>query len=212
MSILRPLRAESLSAQVAETIRSAISNQELRPGQPLRELALAKSLKVSQATVREALAQLEAYGLVVRTPNRSTAVSRLEPAEVQQRLAVRLSLEQVACRQAALSASLEDITALEGLCLRTAEAVQSGDVKARRTAERAFFQRLWVTARNPVLYRILDQLTTPLYALVPDNESPDMTRLVPAILETVRRRNTDSIGQLMEREWHRMKPVSEAVV
>ena len=53
----QPVKAESLSAQVFETIRDAIFRGELKPGETLRELGLAKSLNVSQATVREALEQ-----------------------------------------------------------------------------------------------------------------------------------------------------------
>ncbi len=93
MSSLQPVRAESLSAQVAESIREAIFSGELKPGQVLRELGLAKNMNVSQATVREALSHLEHYGLVVRTPNRSTSVTSLSREDVQNRASIWLTLE-----------------------------------------------------------------------------------------------------------------------
>ncbi|MPY87454.1 MAG: GntR family transcriptional regulator [Luteitalea sp.] len=60
---LQPVKAGSLSRQVFEALRTAIFAGRFSPGDSLRELYLARDLNVSQATVREALAQLEQDGL-----------------------------------------------------------------------------------------------------------------------------------------------------
>jgi DNA-binding GntR family transcriptional regulator len=155
MSSLQPVRAESLSAQVAESIREAIFSGELRPGQVLRELGLARNMNVSQATVREALSHLEHYGLVVRTPNRSTSVTSLTREEIQNRASIWLTLESTIWDQTAAASSdlLADLNSILA-------AMQDSPVSAARR----FHARLWESTGNVVLMRILDQLTTPLFA------------------------------------------------
>lgn len=155
MSSLQPVRAESLSAQVAESIREAIFSGELKPGQVLRELGLARNMNVSQATVREALSHLEHYGLVVRTPNRSTSVTSLTQEEIQNRASIWLTLESTIWEHAA-SAQSELLTDLNNIL---ASMEDSSIGIARR-----FHLRLWESTGNAVLIRILDQLTTPLFA------------------------------------------------
>lgn len=76
-----------------EELRRALFEGELEPGTPLREVALAESLGVSRATVREALAVLVAEGLADRVTNRGTAVRTLSPADVRDVCRARLALE-----------------------------------------------------------------------------------------------------------------------
>lgn len=156
MSSLQPVKAESLSAQVADSIREAIFNGELKPGQVLRELGLAKNMNVSQATVREALSHLEHYGLVVRTPNRSTSVTNLTIEEARHRAGVWLTLENQA---------LEKLGGETGEHLFELSAIVSamGNGELAKEARR-FHTRIWLNTGNPVLVRVLDQLTTPLFA------------------------------------------------
>lgn len=156
MSSLQPVRAESLSAQVAESIREAIFSGELKPGQVLRELGLAKNMNVSQATVREALSHLEHYGLVVRTPNRSTSVTSLSHEEIQNRAGVWLTLETNIWEQAA--------SAPQELLMDLASIVSGMEDGGMESAARRFHARVWESTGNIVLVRILDQLTTPLFA------------------------------------------------
>lgn len=77
MPHLQPVRASSLKEQAAGAIRAAIFGGQFGPGDPLRELHLARDLKVSQPTVREALLELEAEGLVIRKANVGTEVTNM---------------------------------------------------------------------------------------------------------------------------------------
>lgn len=156
MSSLQPVRAESLSAQVAESIREAIFSGELKPGQVLRELGLAKNMNVSQATVREALSHLEHYGLVVRTPNRSTSVTSLSQEEIQNRTGVWLTLETNIWERTT--------EASQELLMDLSSIVSGMESDGIENSARRFHSRMWESSGNLVLVRILDQLTTPLFA------------------------------------------------
>src|SRR5690349_1209969 len=98
---LEPIRGGSLGGLVIDAIRDAIYNGRFQPGEPVRELALAHELRVSQTTVREALLQLEHDGLVVREANRGTRVTTLSESEIRERVEVRIVLETTAALDAA---------------------------------------------------------------------------------------------------------------
>lgn len=86
--------------RIADHLRAAILQGELKSKQPLRQDELAAQLGVSKIPVREALYQLKAEGLVTFIPNRGAAVSELSPAEVDEIYTMRLALETVALRRA----------------------------------------------------------------------------------------------------------------
>ena len=61
---------------VADALRDRILAGELRPGRPLREIALAASLDVSRNSLREGLRLLSAEGLITQIPNKGAAVGQ----------------------------------------------------------------------------------------------------------------------------------------
>jgi DNA-binding GntR family transcriptional regulator len=87
MNTLQPVRSATLKSRVVAAIRDAIFSGKFAPGDPLRELHLARDLNVSQPTVREALFELEKFGLVVRTPNVGTVVTNLGSDEIREQIA-----------------------------------------------------------------------------------------------------------------------------
>ena len=50
----QPIRADSLRTQVVGILKEAIFSGKFRPGDLMREMQLARTFGVSQATVREA--------------------------------------------------------------------------------------------------------------------------------------------------------------
>ena len=93
----------STAQQVAGTLRDVLLRGELRPGTPLRELALASSLGVSRNTIREALRMLAADGLVRYAVHRRVAVAALTERQVVDIFKARRMIEReaVACARTA---------------------------------------------------------------------------------------------------------------
>jgi len=149
-----------------DILRDAIFYGKLRPGELLTELPLAKKLEVSQSTVREALADLEHYGLVTRVPNRGTVVTTITAADVHHRMKVRLALEEMAFTESCKLLDKADIVHLQDLARRIDSLVEAGDSIHAGEADLNFHRYVWRKSGNPVLCQTLDVLTVPLFAFM----------------------------------------------
>jgi DNA-binding GntR family transcriptional regulator len=109
----------SLSAQVYEAIKSAISATnlyEIREADlRLDERELAARLGVSRTPIREALVRLEHEGLVASVPRRGYFIARKSKAELLEVIIVWAALESMAARLVAQHASDEAIASLRAI-------------------------------------------------------------------------------------------------
>jgi DNA-binding GntR family transcriptional regulator len=162
----QPVRSSTLAAQVFDILKDQIFAGKLPPGTALREAQFGRALGVSQATVREALVLLQQIGLVVRAPNKGTAVTKLTNSELCHRLKVRIVLEELACAESAQRMTEQDFTELERLAGNIASAVPRGDSIERSQADVRFHRFIWEKSRNPILAQTLEQLTASLFAFL----------------------------------------------
>jgi len=153
-------------SRVAEVIKEAIFSGGLKPGDPLRELHLAADLNVSQASVREALVQLENAGMVTRIRNKETIVTKLTPDDVRERLMIREALEILAWIEAAKRMGAEDYGKLYIAVEAISAAVESNDYYGLAVSDLEFHRSIWQSSRQPTLCRTLEQTTAPLFAFV----------------------------------------------
>src|SRR5258706_8844619 len=77
VSNLRAIPRVSLKEAAVQQICQAIECGELKSGETLTELGLARKLGVAQPTIREALLELEFIGYVERTATRKARVTLL---------------------------------------------------------------------------------------------------------------------------------------
>jgi DNA-binding GntR family transcriptional regulator len=87
-----------IRSQVLENLRQAILDRRLAPGQRLIERELVELTGVSRTSVREALRELAAEGLVTAIPNKGTVVTSVSAEEARQLYQVRSALEALAGR------------------------------------------------------------------------------------------------------------------
>jgi DNA-binding GntR family transcriptional regulator len=163
---LQPIKTSSLTAQVFETLRGAIFEGQFRPGDPLREQHLARELQVSQVVVREALLQLERLGLVVRVPNTSTSVTKLSKQEIQDRLAIRIRLEELAFIEASKRMTRENFDELNQRLAVLSKAKARNAYFETAEADLEFHRYIWEQSGNSLLPQTLEQITAPLFAFI----------------------------------------------
>lgn len=89
----KPTRKVPADRKVEEALRRDIFGGTLPAATPLREAALAERFGVGRYTVRAALAQLAADGLVEQIPNIGSRVRRLTTADAEDIYEVRRTLE-----------------------------------------------------------------------------------------------------------------------
>ncbi|BCB89433.1 GntR family transcriptional regulator [Phytohabitans suffuscus] len=110
---LRVERAPALiRSQVVENLRQAILDRRLAPGQRLIERELVELTGVSRTSVREALRELAAEGLVTAIPNKGMVVTSVSAEEARQLYQVRSVLEGLAGRLFVENATAAQRTAL----------------------------------------------------------------------------------------------------
>jgi DNA-binding GntR family transcriptional regulator len=200
---LQPVRSATLKAQVVSAIRDAIFAGKFGPGDPLRELHLARDLNVSQPTVREALLELEKYGLVVRTPNIGTVVTNLTSDEIREQIELRSLLEKVAALKASERMTAGDFRELERRLAVLTAAVAANAYFESAQADLEFHRQIWACSGNRALARALDQIVVPLFAFVSilrSAGSQDLIRVMSshaAIVEALRQRDRARIEEVI---------------
>jgi len=164
MTTFEPIGIITRSQQVFDDVKKAIFEGKFKPGEPLRELQLAREFQVSQSTIREALIQLEMGGYVVRTPHRGTSVVDLSDEEITERLELRYHLEELAYSLASEKMTEADYKELQGYLEEINEAVKKSSYPELVKADLAFHRYIWEKSGNRSLVRTLEQITVPLLA------------------------------------------------
>jgi DNA-binding GntR family transcriptional regulator len=89
--------SRTLRTEVVDIIRDAIVSGGLKPGEHLKETAIANQLSVSRSPVREAFRQLEQEGLIISIANQGSFVKSFDEDDVREIFTLRATLEDLAC-------------------------------------------------------------------------------------------------------------------
>jgi DNA-binding GntR family transcriptional regulator len=144
-----------LTAAVADQLRTAIVDGELRPGQRLVQEELAQALGISREPVRQALRLLEAEGLVVHRPRRGVVVAPLAEQVVRDLYDVRAALDGLAARRAAGRLSPAQAKEARRLVATARRHLAHGNVPALLAEDRALHQLILEASGNHVAQDIL---------------------------------------------------------
>ena len=151
-----PLLGRQSSPEIiVESLRRAIIEGQLRPGESLRQENLAKHFAVSRIPVREALRQLESEGWVELQPNRGARVTTLSAEEVREIYEIRASLEVTALRLAAPHHNAQSLEALAAI-LRHSHSTHDESLYVQYNRE--FHLALYSPAQRPRLFALIDSL------------------------------------------------------
>lgn len=156
------LRVQRSAAPVREQVllklRQAIMDRTFAPGQRLLERQLCEMTGVSRTSVREALRQLEAEGLVEMVPNQGPIVARISAAEAQELYEVRAVLEGLAGRSFAARASEAQIDRLAEAVDAIEEVVAAGEQHRLLELKDLFYDILLEGAGNATAAHMLGGL------------------------------------------------------
>ena len=199
-NVLRVERAPALiRSQVTDNLRQAILDRRLAPGQRLIERELVEMTGVSRTSVREALRELAAEGLVTAIPNKGTVVASVSAEEARQIYQVREALEALAGRLFVQNASPSHLKALRRALEKVERATEKG--QPILAAKDAFYDVLFEGGGNDALKSVAGSLHARVSVLrslstsVPGRLEHSVEEL-QTIVDAAERRDADAVSAL----------------
>jgi DNA-binding GntR family transcriptional regulator len=199
-----------LRERVFDSLRAAIVDGTLEPGERLVDADLCAWLGVSRTPIREALTQLEKTGLVRIRPGNSTVVAPLDVRAAAEAQAVAASMHELAARDAVPLLSGSHLGAMETANAAFATALTTTDVDAAIAADDAFHRVFVDLAANRLVAAILDDVTPLLrrmervrFASLTGRGSVEQHR---RIVDLARRRDVDGTAAAVRANWLTLKP------
>ena len=104
-----------LREKIYKVIRKAILDRELKPGNRVTELELAKKYGISRTPIREAFRRLESEGFLTILPRKGAVVTEIKEQTVIEFYQIKGALEVLAGLLASETMTEEDIKELEKL-------------------------------------------------------------------------------------------------
>ena len=153
----------SASGAVFFGIMNGLAEQKLVPGQRLVEVDLAALYKVSRNSVREALQQLAAQGVVEILRNKGAAIRSLSLQETLEVLDVAERMTGLLAKSAALGiAAGKPAAAIEEALGELRQANSRQDQQAFARARRSLYRALLSTSGSRELQRLFPTIQMPI--------------------------------------------------
>jgi DNA-binding GntR family transcriptional regulator len=143
---------------VQSGIRQALAAGDMVPGQRLVEQELSDTFQVTRSSVREALQELAAEGLVELIPHRGARVRVISVEDAVQITECRAALEGLCARRAATRATAEDRATLRELGNAMREAVVQGELETYSALNRRLHELVARMSGQEVAESLLDRL------------------------------------------------------
>jgi DNA-binding GntR family transcriptional regulator len=192
--------AAPLREQVADLLRREIVAMRLQPGQRLVERELIERIGVSRTTVREALRELAAEGLVTTIPQKGAIVAVPSPKEAAEVYEVRALLEGLAASEFAANATDAQVAALRGAFAAVERTGEADDARGLLQAKNRFYTVFFDGADNATIRTILAGLQARVAvlratSLTAPGRPQQSVREIRSIVEAIERRDGDAAAE-----------------
>jgi len=160
----KELTHQPLKQEIYDALHRQIIAGKYKPGDWLRQDDIATQMGVSMTPVREALDLLVSAGLAERVPYRGVRVREMSEKDIADAYGMRLILEALTAREAALHITPEQISRLKKILDEMKRQVQLNEMTQERQLSREFHSLIAEASGNTLLVN--------LYAIVA-NTFPD---------------------------------------
>ncbi|GGX73346.1 GntR family transcriptional regulator [Streptomyces minutiscleroticus] len=213
---------------VGAGIRQALASGDMVPGQRLIEQELSDTFHATRSSVREALQDLAAEGLVELIPRRGARVRVISVEEAIQITECRASLEGLCARRAAELATEEQRESLREIGARMREAVDAGALDTYSLLNRQLHDTVAQISGQKVAEALLGRLNAQMVRYQfrlslrpgrPNQSLPQHLDIVDAIVagdgagaEAAARAHLDSVIEQLRATPDRTEPASRESV
>ncbi len=164
LTLEKELTHKPLKEEIYDALHRQIIAGKYSPGDWLRQEDIASQMGVSMTPVREALDLLVSTGLAERVPYRGVQVREMSAKDMADAYGLRLILEALTTREAALHIKPEQISRLEKILAEMKKHVKLNEMPQERQLSREFHMVVAEASENDLLIK--------LYAIV-TNAFPD---------------------------------------
>ncbi len=185
---------------ILEGVRNLILRGDLKPGDRIRQEALASEYGVSRIPVREALRQLENEGLVSLVPHSGARVARVDLNECVELYRLREVIEPVVISASVPNLTYEDVADLRERMLAIEAA--AGDVQKWLAEDRQFHLASYRAAEMPQALRMVEGFwnqTQQYRRAYVGNLPPERLEVVHLehrlIIDAIERRDAEDAGE-----------------
>ena len=151
-------KTKSLEESVYHALREEILDGRLQAGEAITECALAGRLGVSRTPIRGAFHRLFEEGLIRITPNRGAVVVGVDTDDLVGIYKIRVRLEGLASREAALKISEEEKRQLSESVELSEFYIQKKDTEHLKELDTEFHRIIYKASGNRLLYKTLSEL------------------------------------------------------
>lgn len=190
-------------ADIVGVLEEEIALGQLGPRERLVEEEIAERFSVKRHVIRQALADLETMGIIVRQPNRGAAVRDYGILEVEQLYLVRALIEQRAAELMPLPVDKAVIEKLQKIQDRHAAAAEKGDLRKVFRENLLFHKTFFAICGNAPLVEVIEQMALKTHAIRSYSIGD------PALLKVVREQHQRMIDLLAKQD---KKALVEVVV
>ncbi|MGZ8202264.1 MAG: GntR family transcriptional regulator, partial [Burkholderiales bacterium] len=146
-------RAADSAAQIYEHVKTMAMTFEIRPGERVNEVEIARSLNVSRTPLREALNRLLMEGFLTRAPNRGFIGRPLDAKQVFDLYELRRALEGSIVAIACERATDEELLELERFVKASKDRPEDTNASALLALDEQFHERIARLTRNEEMVR-----------------------------------------------------------
>jgi DNA-binding GntR family transcriptional regulator len=156
-------RAADSAEQIYERVKTMAMTFEIRPGERVNEVEIAKSLNVSRTPLREALNRLMVEGFLTRAPNRGFIGRPLDAKQVFDLYELRRALEGSIVTFACERATGQELLELERFVKASKDRPEDTNASSLLALDEQFHERLARLTRNEEMVRALKSINARIH-------------------------------------------------
>lgn len=146
---------EDLSQKVYRALKEMILKNEIKPGERLHQEELAERFGISRTPILQAISKLEKEMLLELLPRKGAFVKKYSHEELLHIYDIRMKLEPLGAREAAMNATEQDKKELSKLGKYFEVSVSSDEEGEIRESDYALHMKIMEMSKNNILFQII---------------------------------------------------------
>jgi DNA-binding GntR family transcriptional regulator len=201
---------QTLSETIYQSLKKAVIDGEIRPGQRLQEKEIAALFNTSSTPVREAFFRLAAEKYLVINARREVLVQDTSQEEVRELYDIVRALDILAVRKALPAVTAEDIRELREMTAELGRLHDADDHRGYLEQNLRIHDRIWNVSGSPALYETLRELMSKIAIyhrktdFAPFSDPPALKKSYSdhlRILSLLEKRDLAGLEELIEAHW-----------